>query len=165
VSSYGLSDLPYPDFSRSDLRWDGQFAEGCLEVEGEESFACAEQLYWEVLQFDPSGRSEAIDELGFLLARLDEDQSLDEAWLAVLYWRRSQLAIAHVTEQVLPETEGYSREDLTAVAPGMTQDLIRANELDPDNSAIESWLFMMELNAGLLAGASQDAKLEELFEL
>ena len=152
-NSYWKSSVHYPDFSHPTTRWDGHYPTACEGIKGEEAFACAEQIFWEALHFDYEFRHVAHEYLGEITQRLDADGSLHPVWLAELYMRRAQLAIALMSEQV---DFAYANDPIP--------DLERGHEIAPDHYFLEAWLRMLELVYTIQLGGDYDTMTRELIE-
>ena len=163
--AYHKSSLSYPDFYDKQTRWTGEFDLDCEGTEGEEAFACAEQRFWQALQFDIEDRPDAIESLGKLITRLESNQLIEDELLAILYWRRAQLATAYITEEELVVAGDYSNEKLLSYAPALTQDMGKGLELSPNNLRIDSWLKTNQLFAGVLVGAEISDLAEDIIAL
>jgi len=163
--SYHKSPVSYPNFSLPGGRWNGDFPVGCDALKGEAAFACAEQIFWEALQFDVEGRPRAYEQLGSIIDRLTEEQALSSEFLAILYWRRAQIGTALITEQELVIAGDYTDETLVAYGPNLIKDMESGLELDPENDRIRAWLFTNQLFAAVLFGADVTEMAEELVAL
>ncbi|MBV72425.1 MAG: hypothetical protein CMH52_13960 [Myxococcales bacterium] len=163
--SYHKSSIGYPDFRLTERRWMGEFPQHCDGLVGEEAYACAEQIFWHVFQFDLDGRAAAHDTMGELIARLDAEQSLEPELLAVLYWRRAQLGTALITEQELVTNGDYTNETLISYGPGLTLDMQKGMALAPGNDRIETWLITNQLFASVLFGGDVTEMAEDLVAL
>lgn len=146
----------YPDFTDPTTRWDGTYPERCIGTEGEHAFACAEQLYWQVFQFDHAARPDAYDALLALTERVEAERSVDDERLAILYVRLGVLGTALAIEQ-----GDFSR------AQNLLAHLQTAHEYQPDNAFIESWLLTIEIGQNVFLEGDWEAglrRLEELYE-
>ena len=163
--AYHKSSVSYPNFSLPGGRWNGDFPLGCENLEGELAFACAEQIFWEALQFDVDGRPQAYEQLGGIIERLTASEALPPEFLAILHWRRAQIGTALITEQELVVAGDYTDETLVSYGPNLIKDMETGLELDPDNDRIRAWLFTNQLFAAVLFGADVTEMAEELVSL
>ncbi len=132
----------FPDFDRVDGRIDGTYALDCADTLGVHAFACAEQLFWQAVQFEPQARLEAHVTLSALIDRLEATEgSLDSHRLALLHWRKAQLTLMLVSEH----------EERSTLASALDA-LQRAHALEPDHVPIQSWLDTFEVTVAV-AGA------------
>lgn len=114
--------------------WDGRYPGDCAGTEGDDAYLCAEQLFWQSLQFEPDTRADTHAALDRLAAALETSGTLDDARLAILYWRKVQLASATVSELMD-----------SSLTTGIYDDLERATALAPDKLEIESWFVLFNL--------------------
>ena len=163
--SYHKSPVGYPDFRSTEPSLMGDFPQHCDGLSGEQAYACAEQIFWHVFQFDLDGRAAAHDAMGTLITRLETEQALDPELLAVLYWRRAQLGTALITEQELVTNGDYTNETLISYGPGLTLDMQKGLELAPGNERIETWLITNQLFASVLFGGDVTEMAEDLLSL
>ena len=148
------SEARYPDFTHPSTRWDGSYPAGCAGTSGEHAFACSEQLFWEVLQFDLDGRADALVALRALADRVEEEGGLTATQLGRLFLRIGQLAVLIVTEDGDPGSGALLQSYLE-----------RAREADPDNLMIESWYYTVLINAAVVLGQDPEVYLDEMWAL
>jgi hypothetical protein len=145
----------YPDFTDPARRWDGTYPEGCVGVTGEDTFACAEQLFWQALQFEPARRADGFAAMRALVAREEAAPTLDERRRSRLSFRAGQLGVALVAEN-----------GDTSPGPIVQRYLERAVELDPDDDVIlEAWLYTVKINAAVILGQDPAPYLDEVWAL
>jgi hypothetical protein len=149
------SSARYPDFTDPDRRWDGTYPADCAGVTGEDTFACAEQLFWQVFQFEPARRRAAFDVLRGLVTREEETPTLDARRLARLNFRAGQLGVAV-----------FAENGDTSPGPVVQRYLERAVALDPDDDVIVlAWLYTVKINAAIVLGQDPAPYLDELWAL
>jgi hypothetical protein len=149
------STAHFPDFKDPQKRWDGFYPASCAGTEGEDLFACSEQLYWQVFQFDHAGRHDAFLALQALVARADQSGTLNDLWLSRLNFRTGQLGVALFAEN------GDS-----SPGPVVQRYLERAVALDPTNDVIlEAWLYTVKINGAVVLGQDPGQYLDELWAL
>ncbi len=149
------SPARYPDFTDPDRRWDGTYPELCAGVTGEDAFACGEQLFWQTFQFDLDQRKSAFDAMRALVTQEEEAGTLDPRRLSRLVFRTGQLGVALFAENAD-----------TSPGPQVQRFLERAVELDPDHDVIlETWLFVVKINAAIVLGQDPERYLNELWAL
>ena len=149
------SEATYPDFTQPRTRWDGTYPELCEGLTGEHAWACTEQLFWQVFQFDHGRRAEAYRALVPLVERVEADGSLDDHPLARLNLRVAQLGVAAMAET--------GETDLPV---GQMQTLLeRAHELDPDEIFIEAWLYTLLVNGAIVLGQDLDPYIDHLWAM
>jgi len=148
------SDARYPDFSDPTGRWDGSYPDGCAGVSGEDAFACAEQLFWHVFQFDRAGRPQALVDLRALADRVEQEGGLTPTQLGRLFLRVGQLAVMIVAE-----------DDDVSAGPLLQVYLERALEHDPGNVMIEAWYYTVLINAAAQLGQDPDQYLADMWAL
>ena len=146
--------VAWPDFTHPTTRWDGTYAEDCAGTEGEAAFACFEQRFWEVLQFDTAGRSAAYAALRTHAERVDADPGLATAQRMRLWWRLGQLGVAMLAEQ----------RDISALEY-VEADLTRAVALDSEDVILQAWLSTVKINTAVAIGADFEPLFDELWEL
>jgi len=144
----------YPDFTDPNTRWDGSYAADCAGTSGEDAFACSEQLFWEVLQFDIDGRAAALPALRTLADRVEVEGGLTPTQLGRLFLRIGQLAVLLVTEN-----------GDTGSGPLLQSYLERARDADPGNLMIEAWYYTVLINAAVVLGQNPDVYLDEMWQL
>lgn len=145
----------YPDFTHPDRRWDGTYPEMCSGVTGEDAFACSEQLFWQVFQFDHDQRKPAYDAMRVLVAQEEEAGTLGAQRLTRLTFRTGQLAVSL-----------FAENGDTSPGAQVQRDLERAVELDPDHDVIiEAWLYTVKINAAVVLGQDPTRYLDELWAL
>lgn len=165
IAAYPEAELGYPDFSSSEGRWDGAFADDCGGTQGEAAFACGEQLFWQALQFETDARADLWERLRAHNARLDADGLLETPWLAVLYWRSAQLGVAFITEQLISAQAELPPEELVQYGLPLQGEIDRAVALDPDNVEIASWKVMLEGSSAGFLGLDRDLYVARLYDL
>lgn len=150
------STARYPDFTDPERRWDGTYPELCTGVTGEDAFACGEQLFWQVFQFDHDQRKPAYDAMRLLVTQEEEEAgTLDAQRLTRLVFRTGQLAVSL-----------FAENGDTSPGAQVQRDLERAVELDPDHDVIiEAWLYTVKINAAVILGQDPTRYLDELWAL
>ncbi|MBO6936839.1 MAG: hypothetical protein JJ863_17850 [Deltaproteobacteria bacterium] len=149
------SEAAYPDFTHPRKRWDGTYPERCAGLTGEDAWACTEQLYWEVFQFDHDGRADAYRQLVPVVEAVEAAGDLDDRTLARLNLRVAQLGIAAIAES--------GETDLPV---GQMQTLLeRAHELDPDEIFIEAWLSTLLINGAIVLGQDLEPHIDHMWEM
>lgn len=149
------SEAAYPDFTHPTKRWDGVYPVGCEGLTGEDAWACTEQLFWEVFQFDHAGRAEAYRQLVPVVQAVEAAGDLDDARLARLNLRVAQLGVAAIAE---------SGEDDLPVGQMQTM-LERAHELDPDEIFIEAWLSTLLINGAIVLGQDLEPHIDHMWDM
>lgn len=148
------SPARFPDFTHPTTRWDGSYPDGCVGTSGLDAFACFEQLFWQVLQFDDAGRADAYLALEALALEAGEDPTLDAEQRARLFWRLGQLGSAMAAED----------GDLSA-APDIQRYIERAVEILPDSVMLQGWLKTVEIMVAVQLGTDYEPILDELWAL
>jgi hypothetical protein len=148
------SGAAYPDFTNPTTRWDGTYPAGCEGVSGEDAFACSEQLFWDVLQFDRAGRPQALTDLRALSDRLETEGGLTPTQMGRLNLRVGQLAVVLVTE-----------DDQSSAGPLLQAYLERAVSHDPGNVMIEAWYYTVLINGAVVLGQDPEMYLEAMWDL
>lgn len=148
------SEAHFPDFTHPTARWDGFYPDRCAGQTGLHAFACMEQLFWQVFQFDYADRLEAYAALKELVASVEDDPSFTTEQRARLHWRLGQLGVA-----IIAENGDFSP------GPEIQAFLQQAHEIDPDNTIIEAWLMTIEINFIVQFGGDLDEALDRLWQL
>jgi hypothetical protein len=148
------SPARFPDFKHPTTRWDGSYAEGCVGTTGLDAFACSEQLFWEVLQFDTGGRAAAYEALDALNTLEGANPVLLPTQRARMSWRLGMLATAMASED-----GDYSA---AAAMQGHIEDAV---EILPDNVLLQAWLKTVQIMIAVQLGGDEDAVLAELWAL
>lgn len=149
------SEAAYPDFTHPTKRWDGIYPVNCEGLTGEDAWACTEQLFWEVFQFDHEARADAYRALVPVVERVEADGSLDDETLARLNLRVAQLGVAAVAES-----------GATELPVGQMQTLLeRAHELDPDEIFVEAWLSTLLINGAIVLGQDLEPHIDHMWEM
>ncbi|UJR81558.1 hypothetical protein [Sandaracinus amylolyticus] len=151
------SDVRYPDFTSREARWDGSYPEGCEGVSGADAFGCAEQIFWQVFQFDHERRAEGYDQLVALVERIEaeDDPELDRHQRARLHWRLGQLGVAIVAEN-----------GVLMAGIHVEQHIRDALEHEPENTILQGWLKTVQINQRVLLGQRVEPELlDELWAL
>ena len=153
----GYSDDPavaWPDFTHPDRRWDDSYPDDCAGTGGDDAFACFEQKFWQVFQFDWEARPATYAVLRAHAERIDADGQLTAPQRTRLWWRLGQLGVAMLAEQ----------REVSALAH-VEADLTRAVELEPDNTILQAWLSTVKINTAVAIGADFEPLFDALWRL
>lgn len=146
--------VAWPDFTHPTSRWDGTYPEDCAETHGDHAFACFEQLFWQVFQFDWDRRSAVYPVLRAHVERIDAEGGVTDAQRTRLWWHLAQLGVAMLAEQ----------KDTTALFD-VAGDLERAIAIEPDNVILQAWLHTVKINTALALGEDAEALFQSLWAL
>lgn len=148
------SDAHFPDFHHGSTRWDGFYPEHCAGQTGLHAFACLEQRFWDVFQFDYDDRLAAYEDLKALVEAVEDDPAYDLEQRARLFWRLGQLGVAIIAEN----------GDLSP-GPDVKAWLEKAHAVQPDNTIIEAWLMTVEINFLVQFGGDLEEAFDRLWAL
>ncbi len=149
------STAHFPDFTDPRQRWDGFYPANCDGVTGQDLFACSEQLFWQVFQFDHDRRHDAYVTFQALVAREDQSRTLTDLWMSRLNFRTGQLGVALFAENAD-----------TSPGPAVQRYLETAVALDPtDDVILEAWLYTVKINGAVVLGQDPNQYLDDLWKL
>ena len=141
-------------------RWSRKqdYPKDCAGLEGEATYECLEQRFWDVLRVDLSLESrQRVHEMMTTHIEAAEPVDGEDRWLSRLYFQRGQLSMAIAIEDEPSDAIAY----IGSVQP----DFERASELDPDNKILPTWSDSMSVALAQASGDREalDAALDQAY--